>query len=60
MTKISNRTRFLFGAGMGAWLNIWPAAILHYPYASFIFAYVLLFAAMWSASVSDFVEKEKK
>ena len=59
MTKISNRTRFLFGAGFGAWLNIWPAAIFPHSYASFIFAYIILFAAMWSGSVGDYVQKDK-
>jgi hypothetical protein len=59
MTKISNRTRFLFGAAMGAWLNIWPQLVFPKFPASFIFAYVLVFACLWSASVGDFVEKDK-
>lgn len=57
MTRFSNRTRYMFGAAIGAWLNIWPSAFFHHPWASFIFAYVLVFAALWSASIGDFVEK---
>lgn len=59
MSKVSNRTRFLFGAAIGAWLNIWPSGIFHNPWASFIFAYVLVFVALWSASIGDFVGKDK-
>ena len=64
MSRISNRTRFLFGAAIGAWLNIWPYMItmklFNNPWGSFIFAYILVFAALWSGSIGDFVEKDKK
>lgn len=54
---ISNRTRFLFGAAVGAWLNIWPHAIS--PWASFIFAYILVFVCLWSASMGDLKEEKQ-
>lgn len=57
MTRtISNRTRFLFGAAVGAWLNIWPHAIG--PWGSFVFAYILVFVCLWSATISDLKEKK--
>lgn len=55
---ISNRTRFLFGMAVGAWLNIWPHAIS--PWGSFIFAYILVFVCLYSASFGDLSEKENK
>lgn len=60
MFKVSSRSYFLLGMGIGAWLNIWPSLITHIPMASFIFAYILVFAGLWSVSVCDFVEKEKQ
>jgi len=48
---------FLFGAGCGAWLNIWPGAIS--PWASFIFAYVLVFIAL-GAVVWDRWDRQAK
>ena len=55
---ISNRTRFLFGAAVGAWLNIWPAALS--PWGSFIFAYIVVFVCLWSASLGDLGKEEKQ
>jgi hypothetical protein len=54
---VSNRTIFLFGAALGAWLNIWPAAIT--PMGSFIFAYILVFACLCSVSLGYLCKKEK-
>ena len=44
---MSKRNIFLFGVAVGAWLNIWPSPIFHYPFASFIFAYILVFYALF-------------
>ena len=56
--KTSNRSRILFGMAIGAWLNIWPSAIFHTGVASFIFAYVIAGAALWSTAMCDFVDKD--
>ncbi len=42
---ITTRTKFLFGAAIGAWLNIWTQA---WPWGPFIFAYVLVFICIAS------------
>ena len=57
MTRISNRTRFLFGAAIGAWLNIWTPVFG--TIGPVIFAYILMFVCLWSASIGDFVKKDK-
>lgn len=54
---VSNRTIFLFGAALGAWLNIWPTAIS--PMGPFIFAYALVFACLCSAAFGDLGKKKK-
>lgn len=46
---MNNTSRFLFGMACGAWLNIWPHAIS--PWASFIFAYILVFVALFHMTV---------
>jgi hypothetical protein len=55
---ISNRTLFLFGTVVGAWLNIWPAVIN--PMGAFIFAYMLVFACLCSLAIGDLNRKEKQ
>lgn len=58
MFKVSSRSYFLLGMGIGAWLNIWPHAIN--PWGSFVFAYILVFVCLWSASMGDLKEGEKQ
>jgi len=44
------RSIFLFGLGIGAWLNIWPPAL--HPWAGFVFAYALVFVALVTHALS--------
>jgi hypothetical protein len=57
-SDFSDRSKLLLGAGMGAWLNIWPPAIFDSPMASFIFAYVLVFVSMFSVAMDPWGGKK--
>lgn len=46
---MTRRTIFLFGLGVGAWLNIWTPFMG--PWVGFVFAYALCFWALWSAAM---------
>lgn len=54
MSKPSNRSYFLIGMGIGAWLNIWPAVITHVYWTSFAFAYILVFVGFYSMTIRDY------